>query len=155
MVRSHAAEPVSRSRVAQWEEHSPDKREVAGSCPAAATKFNTGVQRGPVARVFLEDEVAAAIPATPTRSSPRSAAGSARALGAWGREFEPLRGDHFDGACGAVAAPQDVTLEVVGSIPTTHPNRTSHGLNSADQSTWLLTRESRVRIPEPVPDEGA
>lgn len=27
------------------------------------------------------------------QKSPRSAAGSARALGAWGREFEPLRGD--------------------------------------------------------------
>lgn len=66
--------------------------------------------------------------------SPRGAAGSARALGAWGREFEPLRGDQFqfDGACGAVVALRAVNPVVVGSIPTTHPNPLARLAEPAD-----------------------
>lgn len=42
-------------------------------------------------------------------------------------------------------------VRVSGSNPL-RATSTTHGLNSAAQSTWLLPRESRVRIPEPVPD---
>lgn len=146
LVRSQAGEPV-RGRVAQLEEHSLDKREVAGSFPAATTKI-FGVWRSLAARIVRDDEVAGSIPATPTRylrvaqlaahvlwehgvgSSNLSAEttnrdvaqpGSAPAWGAGGRRFKSCHPDQFDGGHGAVAALSDVTRAVVGSIPTGLP----------------------------------
>ena len=81
----------------------------------------------------------------------RAGQGCGPGVGDWARGGYNLFGREFaGGGCSSTAERLTVAQEVVGSNPITHPTSLC-ARSSADQSIWLRTRGSGVRIPPGAP----
>ncbi len=88
---NHARKWVLSSAV----ERLPYKQRAGGSIPSAPTITLHGAIAQLGERLPCKQEVVGSIPTGSTKTTPCSAVGSAPALGAGCRRFEPVHGDHY------------------------------------------------------------